>query len=95
MEHDDMYIMAYPTPQGWDAKIVLLGKPNKFDGKINAIDVGCCVKTYDDAIQKGAELAVEHIYKAYRDLHKHIRKGDLEDFLKENEEKMIESGFDL
>ena len=96
MEHEKMYIMAFPTPRrGWDAKIVLLCKPNKFDGKINAVDVDCNVKTYDDAIQKGVELAVEHIYKAHRELCMHLRKGDLDEFVKENEKRMEESGFEL
>lgn len=94
MDHETMYVMAFPTTKGWDAKIVLLCKPNKFDGLINAVDVDCTVKTYDDAIRKGVELAVDSIYKAYREMSKHLQKGDLEEFFKTNEECMKKEGFD-
>ena len=57
--------------------------------------MNCNVKTYDDAIQKGVELAVEHIYKAHREMYMHLRNGDLDEFVKENKERMKESGFEL
>ena len=95
MEQKREYVMAFPTPEGWDAMIVFLGKPNKFDGKMNSCDIECAVKTYDDAIRKGVESAIEHYYRAYREMEKHLRIGDLDEFIEEHEKRLIESGFDL
>lgn len=45
------YVLARPLPHDkWCAAIVILGKPNTQDGKLNAVYVDGTMKTYDDAI---------------------------------------------
>lgn len=96
MEKKEMYVLARPLPYGkWMSTIVLLIKPNTQDGLMNAVDVEGTMKTYDEAIKKGVELAVEIRYDALREVRRMATKPNFAEMIKELKEEMIKNGFDL
>lgn len=90
------YVLAHPLPHDkWCATIVILGKPNTQDGKLNAVNVDGTVKTYDDAIKKGVELAVEILYDGHREFVKMAFHPDSEKKFNELESELRKKGFDI
>lgn len=96
LEVKRMYVLARPLPHDkWCAAIVFLGKPNTQDGKLNAVGVDGTMKTYDDAIQKGVELAVKVLYDGHREFAKMAFQPDSEKKFKEIKDGLRKGGFDI
>ncbi len=90
------YVLAHPLPHDkWCAAIVILGKPNTQDGKLNAVAVDGTMKTYDDAIKKGVELAVKVFYEGHRKFVKIAFQPDSEKKFNEIDNKLRKDGFDI
>ncbi len=67
MDKKQFYVMPHPKPYNvWGVWILILGKPNTLDGKINMCDLGKERDSYDSALVVGIEFIVDVLYKAQK-----------------------------
>ena len=87
------YVMPIPMPYyRWEVGIVILGKPNTQDYKLNRCSIGDHFTSLDAALRAGVESVVASLDNARRVVLKH---GDDKEFLDKNLKDLREEGFDV
>ena len=87
------YVMPMPMPYyRWEVGVVILGKPNKQDLKLNRCSVGDHYHSVDAALRAGVEFVVKSLDHARKVSEKYDADSG---FIKKLRDELIEDGFDL
>ena len=95
MDEHDYYIMPMPQPYWrWEVGVVILGKPNKQDLKLNRCSIKESVRSLDAAVRAGVEFVVNSLDNARKVVEKYNYDAD-SDYVKQIRKDLLEEGFDL
>ena len=95
MDEHDFYVMPIPQPYyKWEVGVVILGKPNKHDLKMNRCSVKESMRTVDAAVRCGVEFGVKSLDNARKVSEKYHYNAD-SDYIKQIKKELLEEGFDL
>ena len=87
------YVMPFPRPYyKWEVMVIILGKPNTQDGKLNMVFLDGKYNSYDEALIGGVEQVLLTLVEAKKDADSHA--GD-EEWNKELVNELRKNGFDI
>ena len=87
------YVMLCPRPYyKWEVMVVILGKPNTQDGKLNMAFLDGKYNSYDEALIGGVEQVLQTLVEAQKEAAEH---ADDKEWNKELVDELRKNGFDI